>query len=134
MGSQATLTGPDLKQGVDDADVKEGAPLLGHADGEAVILVRDHGRVHALAATCTHYGGPLAEGIVDGGGIHCPWHHASFDLDNGRAHGCAIAAVACFDVRLDGGRIRVGAKRDLSPPVIAAPKSVVIVGGGAAGV
>ena len=134
MGAQSTAAGPDLKQGVDASEVREGKPLLGQVDGDAVILVRDGGRVHAVGATCTHYGGPLAEGLVDGGGVHCPWHHACFDLDTGRAHGPALAAIACYDVAVDGGRIRVGAKREVVPPAIAEPRSVVIVGGGAAGV
>jgi apoptosis-inducing factor 3 len=134
MGEQAPLSGPDLGQGISESDVHDGAPLLGHVDGEAVVLVRDAGKIHALAATCTHYGGPLAEGIVSGGAIHCPWHHACFDLASGRARGPAITALACFDVALEGGRIRVGAKRIESVPEHPGPKSVVIVGGGAAGV
>jgi apoptosis-inducing factor 3 len=135
MGEQAPLSGPDLKQGVPDADVREGAPLLGHIDGEAVVLVRDAGKLHALGASCTHYGGPLAEGRVFGGAIHCPWHHACFDLATGRAHGPALSPIACWDVALEGGTIRVGAKRDVAAPAApAGPKAVVIVGGGAAGV
>ena len=83
MSSDAPLSGPDLAAGIPDADLREGVPLLGHAHGEAIVLVRDEGRVHAVGATCTHYGGPLAEGLVDGGAIHCPWHHACFDLATG---------------------------------------------------
>src|SRR5678809_1006099 len=105
MGGQAELSGPDLANGVPDGDLREGAPLLGHAGGEAVVLVRAGGKVHALGATCSHYGGPLAEGIVHDGAIHCPWHHACYDLATGRAHGPALAAIACWDVALDGGRI-----------------------------
>jgi len=134
MGEQAPLSGPDLKHGVADADLKEGTPLLGHIDGEAVVLVRDGGRVHALGASCTHYGGPLAEGRVFDGAIHCPWHHACFDLATGRGHGPALAPVACWDVALEGGKIRVGAKREDTPAVATGPKAVVIVGGGASGV
>jgi NADPH-dependent 2,4-dienoyl-CoA reductase/sulfur reductase-like enzyme/nitrite reductase/ring-hydroxylating ferredoxin subunit len=135
MGEQAPLTGPDLKKGVADTDVREGTPLLGHADGEAVVLVRDAGRIHALGATCSHYGGPLAEGRVFGGAIHCPWHHACFDLATGRAHGPAMSAIACWDVALEGGTIRVGARRDAAAPkAVDTPKAVVIVGGGASGV
>ncbi|MBA3457839.1 MAG: FAD-dependent oxidoreductase, partial [Deltaproteobacteria bacterium] len=122
------------KAGIADSELHEGAPLLGHVDGEAVVVVRDGGRVHAVGASCTHYGGPLAEGSVFGGAIHCPWHHACFDLATGRAHGPALAAIACFDVALEGGTIRVGRKRVVQPEKQAVPKSVVIIGGGAAGV
>ena len=134
MGSTAELTGPDLGGGIPDADLREGTPLLGHANGEAIVLVRDGGAVHALGATCTHYGGPLAEGIVAGGTIRCPWHHACFDLATGTAHGPAIAPVACYDVALEGGTIRVGAKREVTALPELSPASVVIIGAGAAGV
>ncbi len=134
MASQEALTGPDLAEGVDESAVREGVPLLGHAGGEAVVLVRDRGRIHALGATCTHYGGPLAEGIVAGGAIHCPWHHACFDLETGRAHGPAMAAIPCWNVQLDAGLVRIGPKRTSTPREVGQPGAVVIVGGGAAGV
>src|SRR3569833_673340 len=108
MSSDAPLSGPDLAAGIPDADLREGTPLLGHAHGEAIVLVRDAGHVHAVGATCTHYGGPLAEGLVERGVIHCPWHHACFDLATGAARGPAIAPIACFDVVLVGGLLRVG--------------------------
>ncbi len=136
MSSDAPLAGPDLEQGIDEGAVRDGVPVLGHAHGEAIVLVRDEGRVRAVAATCTHYGGPLAEGLVHGGAIHCPWHHACFDLMTGAPRGPAITPLACYDVHVEGGRIRVGAKQPparLTAPAIA-PASVVIVGGGAAGV
>ena len=107
MASQAELSGPDLNQGIASDELREGAPLLGHAGGEAVVLVRDGAQMYALGATCSHYGGPLAEGIVDGGAIHCPWHHACFDLSTGRAHGPALSAIACWDVVLENGRIKL---------------------------
>ncbi len=134
MGTPAELTGPDLKVGVADSELREGAPLLGHVDGQAVVLVRDAGVIHAVGATCSHYGGPLAEGTVFGGAIHCPWHHACFDLKTGRAHGPALSPIACFDVALEGGKLRVGAKRTAPTVEQAMPKAIVIVGGGAAGV
>ncbi len=134
MGEASKPTGHDLKHGVRDADVREGVPLLGHVDGEPALLVRDRGRVYALGAKCTHYGGPLHEGIVDGGAIHCPWHHACFDLATGRANGPALDAIPCWDVQLDNGTIRVAGKREPRPAEIHEPRSVVIVGGGAAGI
>ncbi|HTJ45915.1 MAG TPA: FAD-dependent oxidoreductase, partial [Kofleriaceae bacterium] len=136
MGSDAPLSGPDFSQGVDDADLHEAEILLGHAAGEAVVLVRDRGMVRAFGATCTHYGGPLAEGRIFGGAIHCPWHHACFDLVTGAPHGPALAPIACWDVTIENGKIRVGEKQEqarLTAPAMA-PASVVIIGGGAAGV
>ena len=133
MGSQAPLSGPDFAAGIPTTDLTD-QPLLGHASGEAIVLVRDGAEVRALAATCTHYGGPLAEGLVAGGTIRCPWHHGCFDLATGRAHGPAIATLACYDVALANNTIRVGAKKTIDPAPIAEPTRVVIVGAGAAGV
>ncbi|MFN0246798.1 MAG: FAD-dependent oxidoreductase [Kofleriaceae bacterium] len=133
MGEQAPLSGPDLGAGVDTSTLVEGSPLLGHANGEAIVLVKSDASIHALGASCSHYGGPLAEGRVFDGAIHCPWHHACFDLATGRAHGPALSAIACYDVVLEGGRIRVGAKRDVTPEPTDTPSSVVIIGGGTAG-
>src|SRR5512145_263577 len=134
MGEPVPLSGPDLAEGVLDAELAEGVPLLGKVGQEAVVLVRAGGVVHAVGATCTHYSGPLAEGLVADGTIRCPWHHACFDLETGRAHGPAISPVACFDVALEGGKLRVGARREVKAGDAGGPRSVVIVGAGAAGV
>ncbi|MGE5277335.1 MAG: FAD-dependent oxidoreductase [Acidobacteriota bacterium] len=128
--------GPDLKAGVPFESLRENSPLLGHVDGEAVILVRAGAEVFALGASCTHYGGPLAEGLVVGETIRCPWHHARFGLRTGEAEGApALSPVACYAVEREAGIVRVAGKRE--PPVPAprpdGPASVVIVGAGAAG-
>jgi apoptosis-inducing factor 3 len=137
MGTDAkTLTGPDLEAGVKVDGLVDGQPLLGHADGEAVMLVRRGEDVFATAATCTHYSGPLAEGLVVGDTVRCPWHHACFDLRTGRAIGApALNDIACFDVQRAGGLVRVGKKRDIpaAKPAGASISSVVIVGAGPAG-
>jgi NADPH-dependent 2,4-dienoyl-CoA reductase/sulfur reductase-like enzyme/nitrite reductase/ring-hydroxylating ferredoxin subunit len=137
MGGETKLTGPDLTKGVAAADVPDGGSLLGYAHGEAVLLVRRGKDVHAMGATCTHYGGPLAEGIVVGDTIRCPWHHACFSLATGEPmRGPALNPIACFDVEAGGdGRLIVLEKR--APPTArratGGPSSVVIVGAGAAG-
>jgi NADPH-dependent 2,4-dienoyl-CoA reductase/sulfur reductase-like enzyme/nitrite reductase/ring-hydroxylating ferredoxin subunit len=133
MGSQSTVSGPDLAAGIDESALGE-QPLVGHVGDQAVLLVRHGQAIRAIGATCTHYGGPLAEGIVGDGEIRCPWHHACFDLATGQPRGPAIAPLPCWDVVIDAGRIRVGAPRVDTPAAIAAPRRVVIVGGGAAGV
>jgi NADPH-dependent 2,4-dienoyl-CoA reductase/sulfur reductase-like enzyme/nitrite reductase/ring-hydroxylating ferredoxin subunit len=129
--------GPDLTAGVAAADLWEGAPLLGHVGEDAVILVRLGERFHAVGATCTHYSGPLAEGLVADGAVRCPWHHACFDLATGEAlRAPAFAPIACYDVVVEGGRVRVGARRAAAAPrtrPAGSPSSVVVVGAGAAG-
>jgi NADPH-dependent 2,4-dienoyl-CoA reductase/sulfur reductase-like enzyme len=99
------------------------------------MLVKSQGQILATAATCTHYSGPLAEGLVVEGKVHCPWHHACFDLRTGLAEGPALTPLACFDVMHEQGLVRVGSlqKPALPPAATDAPSSVLIVGGGPAG-
>ncbi len=137
-GTNAELTGPDLAAGVAVEDVPRGGSLLGHAGGEAVLLTRtDADELFATGASCTHYGGPLAEGLVVGTQVRCPWHHACFDLRTGEAVAApAIDPIQCWKVERDGARVRVAGKIDGRPRKAAAtrgPESVVIVGAGAAG-
>src|SRR5690242_2234170 len=104
-GDAAKLTGPDLeKDGIVPGAIQDGAMVLGHAQGESVLLVRSGERVLAVGATCTHYGGPLHEGVVENGTVRCPWHHACFDLETGNAKAPALAPIACFDVASREGR------------------------------
>ena len=130
--------GPDFTQGVDRDQVPIGGTLAGHVGDEAVLLSRLDGRFHAIGATCTHYGGPLGEGLVTGSAVRCPWHHACFDLRTGEAlHAPAFAPVDCWRVEEAGRRIVVREKAKAPPASRAAipadVRSIVIVGGGAAG-
>ncbi|HEU0107683.1 MAG TPA: hypothetical protein VFT38_16000, partial [Vicinamibacteria bacterium] len=56
MGGGDKLTGPDLEAGIAWDDLRDGTPLVGHAQGEAVLLVRRGEEVFATGAACTHYG------------------------------------------------------------------------------
>jgi NADPH-dependent 2,4-dienoyl-CoA reductase/sulfur reductase-like enzyme/nitrite reductase/ring-hydroxylating ferredoxin subunit len=138
-GEQSSPTGPDLTAGVALADLADGKPLLGHAGADSVLLVRKGNDVFAVGASCTHYGGPLAEGAIgDDGTVRCPWHHACFSLKTGEAvRAPALNPIACYDVQRQGDLVRVGAKKGAeAPPAPSArelPSSVLIVGGGAAG-
>ena len=138
MGGQTELSGPDLVAGIAASDLKEGEPLLGRVGDDAVVLIRRGKDVHAVGATCTHYSGPLAEGLVVADTIRCPWHHACFDLKTGAALGApALNPIACYDVHVDAGRVKVGDRRPAPPPLgkprASGPASIVIVGAGAAG-
>ena len=64
--------GPDLTLGVAGAELAEGAMLLGHVGDEPVLLARDGGEIFAIGASCTHYHGPLAEGLLHEGSVRCP--------------------------------------------------------------
>ncbi|AMS45165.1 FAD-dependent oxidoreductase [Aminobacter aminovorans] len=138
-GSHPDASGPDLAQGVAIADLPDGGRLLGHRDGEPVLLVRCGEEIFAVAAACSHYGGPLAEGLIVDDTVRCPWHHACFDLRTGEAlRAPALMPLGCWSVEQRGDRIIVGEKRKkLSPAPRAGdsrtPNSIVIVGGGAAG-
>ena len=131
------LQGPDLGRGIALSELAENAPLLGHVSGEQVVLVRQGGEIFAVAHQCTHYHGPLAEGLAADGMLRCPWHHACFDLRTGEASRApAIDPLDTWDVTTRDGTVFVGAKRGARPakaPRKTAPGRIVILGGGAAG-
>lgn len=136
MSGATELKGPDFTLGVAVSEVPDGGVLLGHASGEAVILVRRGTDVSAIGATCTHYGGPLAEGLVVDDTIRCPWHHACFSLRTGEAlRAPALNPIPCFRIHSEGGRVRITGKEEaaLTKRMATGPSSVVIVGAGAAG-
>src|SRR5262245_45555278 len=128
--------GPDLSAGIPAVDLAEGAMLTGHIGDDEVLLVRQGGRLFALSAHCTHYHGPLSDGLLVGETIRCPWHHAHFNLQTGEAIAApALAPVTCWSVEERGGKIFVKDKKaQPAPPAkTEAKERVVIVGGGAAG-
>lgn len=134
------LKGDDFTQGVALQSIADNAMLLGHAQGKPVILVRRADELFAVGATCTHYGGPLAEGLLVGDTLRCPWHHAAFCLRTGEAvRAPALNPIDCWRVEQRGGKAYVTEKQADAParPALTAtdgaPESIVIVGGGAAG-
>src|SRR5205085_4597302 len=92
----------------------------------------------AVGAHCSHYHAPLADGLVVGASVRCPWHHACFNLRTGEAvRAPALSPIDCWKVEQRDGRSFVKEKRQRAKPqskaVANAPGKVVIVGGGAAG-
>jgi apoptosis-inducing factor 3 len=139
--SETKTTGPappDLTKGVAARDIPEGGTLLGRVGDDDVVLARSGDRFFAVGAHCTHYHGPLAEGLVVDGTVRCPLHHACFSLATGEAlRAPALDPVACWRVSRESDVVFVRDK--IEPPRPRAsrsgnnPSSVVIVGGGAAG-
>src|SRR5678816_3390204 len=115
MSDQAK-SGPDLTAGIPANSLAEGVPLLGHVQTEPVILVRRGAEVFAIGATCTHYHGPLADGLVVGDTVRCPWHHACFSLRTGEAlRAPALDAIACYQVERSGDTVFVRGKLSDQP-------------------
>src|SRR5882724_25551 len=111
MGDKQELTGPDLSQGILLSDFPESGMLVGQVAGEGVLVVRRGDDIFAIGSTCTHYGGPLSEGLVVGHTVRCPWHHACFDLRTGSAQRPpALNPVATLRVEREGQRIIVREK------------------------
>lgn len=136
MAGDQTPKGPDLTAGIPLADIPEGGMVAGQLRGEAVLVVRRGEEVFAIGATCTHYGGPLAEGLLVGDTLRCPWHHACFSLRTGEAvRPPALNPVTHCEVRIEDGRVIFGdglpGRRPEARP--GGPSSVYIVGAGAAG-
>jgi NADPH-dependent 2,4-dienoyl-CoA reductase/sulfur reductase-like enzyme/nitrite reductase/ring-hydroxylating ferredoxin subunit len=130
--------GPDLSAGVELDVLSDGAMLTGHVDGEAVLLVRNGEAVFAVGATCTHYGGPLAKGLLARETIRCPWHHACFSLRTGEPlRAPALDPLPRWRTEVNDGCVFVRERLVRQAPAIlqssSLPQSILIVGGGAAG-
>ncbi|MGH8915649.1 MAG: FAD-dependent oxidoreductase [Acidimicrobiia bacterium] len=136
--AETSAVGPDLATDGITADEVSESPTKGQVDGKQVIVVRTaDGVLRAVAGSCTHYGGPLGDGLCEGGKVHCPWHHAVFDLATGEAVGApALNPIAVYQPTERDGRIFVTGPVESPPPERtppSEPSSVVIVGSGAAG-
>ena len=131
--------GPDLAKGVALSTVADGSMLLGHANGEQVLLARRGDELFAIGSVCTHYGAPLADGLLVGDTVRCPWHHACFSLRTGEAlRPPALNVVPCWRVEQRDATVYVreklkGPTPQRAPAAAGIPGSIVILGGGAAG-
>jgi NADPH-dependent 2,4-dienoyl-CoA reductase/sulfur reductase-like enzyme/nitrite reductase/ring-hydroxylating ferredoxin subunit len=117
----------------------DGKMLAGHVGEDAVLLARRGNEFFAIGATCTHYNGPLSEGLMVHDTVRCPWHHACFSLRTGEAlRAPALSPVACWSTEVRDGKVFVHEKAAPTPgsrvaPAPGGPQKIVIVGGGSAG-
>jgi nitrite reductase/ring-hydroxylating ferredoxin subunit/uncharacterized membrane protein len=99
-----------------EADLADGRPACATVGEVAVLLVRDGGRVHALANRCNHRGGPLHEGEIAGGTVTCPWHGSRFRLSDGNLErGPAASPQPAYEARVREGRVEVRRLTDPTP-------------------
>src|SRR5215475_10881106 len=97
---------PDLTKGVPARELPEGGMLLGRVGEDEVVLARSGDRFYAIGAHCTHYHGPLAEGLLVDGTVRCPLHHACFSLKTGEAlRAPAFDSIPCWRVELAGEKV-----------------------------
>ena len=141
MSEPSKPTGPDLAQGIPLDDLADGGMIGGHVGEEPVLLARRGDEFFAIGSSCSHYGGPLADGLLVADTVRCPWHHARFSLRTGEAVAApAFNPVSCWRVQKRDGKAWVGEKiESTGQPSTAKARGagedaerVVIVGGGAA--
>jgi apoptosis-inducing factor 3 len=139
---QSNPKGPDLTRGVALEHLGDGGMVGGHVGDEAVLLARRGEEFFAIGATCSHYGGPLVEGLIVGDTVRCPWHHACFSLRTGEALAApAFNPMPCWRVEKRNGTLFVREKIEpagrraagAGKGPSAKTERMVIVGGGAAG-
>jgi NADPH-dependent 2,4-dienoyl-CoA reductase/sulfur reductase-like enzyme/nitrite reductase/ring-hydroxylating ferredoxin subunit len=136
MADSPRAEGPDFGAGIATATLTDGATIAGHVGEDPVLLSRRGGDLFAVSGSCTHYGGPLGHGVVDGDNVHCPWHHACFSLRTGEAKAApAFDPLKRWRVEESGGRIFV--REPITAPLPrpahqGGPRRILIIGGGAA--
>src|SRR6516164_7528527 len=107
-GEQSKPKGLDFTQGVALEDIPDGSLIGGHVGDSEVLLARHGDELFAIGAVCSHYSGPLAEGLMVGDTIRCPWHHARFSLRTGEAIGApAFNPMSCWRVEKRDGKVFV---------------------------
>jgi NADPH-dependent 2,4-dienoyl-CoA reductase/sulfur reductase-like enzyme/nitrite reductase/ring-hydroxylating ferredoxin subunit len=128
----------DLTKGISASTLSDGKMLLGRVGEDDVVLAQAGNQLFAIRAQCSHYRGPLVEGLIVGETVRCPWHHACFNLRTGEPlRAPALDPIPCWRVDREGDRVFVREKLASAQPrpiTGHVPSSIVIVGGGAGGV
>jgi nitrite reductase/ring-hydroxylating ferredoxin subunit/uncharacterized membrane protein len=102
----------DYKLALAESELVVGKPAKVTLDGVDVFLLKTPAAVYALADKCSHMGGPLAEGTIDGDSVVCPWHGSRFCLKDGHVEdGPATNNQPAFDVKIEGGNVLVKARQ-----------------------
>src|SRR6185437_7556373 len=142
MSDAPQPTGPDLAAGIAEDMLADGGMLVGQVGKNSVLIARRGDEFFAIDSTCTHYGGPLGEGLLVGDTVRCPWHHACFSVRTGEAlHAPALNPLNCWRIERLKGRLHVREKlvqpaerpRSRGGAGAGTAERIVIIGGGAAG-
>ena len=90
------------------ADVAPGTVKAVDVSGQEVAVYNVDGKFYATSNLCPHQGGPLAEGMLEGTQIICPWHAWAFDVETGTSPVNPRAKIPCFSVKVEGDELYVG--------------------------
>ena len=102
----------DYTVAIAEAELTEAKPVKATVDGTDVLIVKTATKIYALANKCSHLGGPLSEGTVEGNSVVCPWHGSRFCLTDGHVEaGPATNDQPVLDVRVENGQVLVKAQR-----------------------
>jgi len=89
-------------------EVAPGQGKMIEVGGKKIALFNVEGSFYAIDDTCTHRGGPLSEGVLEGKQVTCPWHGATYDVTTGEVLGPpAPRGVARYNIRVEGADIEV---------------------------
>jgi nitrite reductase/ring-hydroxylating ferredoxin subunit len=89
-------------------EIPVGTAKLVEVSGTEIAIFNVNGSFHAIDNMCTHVGGPLCEGELDGAEVTCPWHGAVFNVTTGRVLGPPAAeSVTRYNVRVNGSDIEI---------------------------
>ena len=88
-------------------DIKEGVIFTVFVRDCPVGLTRVDGVIHAFGDICTHDGGPLAEGVIEGMCVICPRHGAKFNLKTGKPTFPAVERTPIYPVEIDGADVKI---------------------------
>jgi len=93
---------------ISESSLEDNKPLRAEHNGTPILLVRRGSHIYALAETCSHLGGPLSEGKLEGDVIQCPWHGSRFSIRDGHVvDGPAVHPQPCLEARVRNGQIEV---------------------------
>ena len=89
-------------------EIPDGQAKLIEVNGNEIAIFNVQGSFHAIDNTCTHVGGPLCEGEIEGIEVTCPWHGAVFDVTSGQVLGPPAGSdVNRYNVRVSGSDIEI---------------------------
>jgi nitrite reductase/ring-hydroxylating ferredoxin subunit len=111
------------------SELADGKPVGAVIDGVQIAIVRDAGRTYAMAARCTHAGGPLQDGTLTGGCIECPWHGSRFDLATGKVRrGPATADETTYETRVRDTSVEVRRRPPVKQPLVVPRDTAPVMG------